>query len=205
MNPVIVDYGVGNLFSLSNSLSFLGYQPVVTRNPEVLSQADHILLPGVGAFGDAMDKLEDTGLMEVLLRQVEKGSYLLGICLGMQLLFTESEEFGLHRGLDLLSGRVVDIRSRVPDTLKVPHMGWNSLHFVREDPLFQGIPEGSYVYFVHSFFADDCQDCVTATTDYGIALTAACRKGRVMGCQFHPEKSGKTGLAVLKNFCQLPV
>lgn len=205
MNPVIVDYGVGNLFSLSNSLSFLGYQPVVTRDPEVLSQADHILLPGVGAFGDAMDKLEDTGLVEVLLRQVEKGSYLLGICLGMQLLFTESEEFGLHRGLDLLSGRVVDIRSRVPDTLKVPHMGWNSLHFVREDPLFQGIPEGSYVYFVHSFFADDCQDFVTATTDYGIALTAACRKGRVMGCQFHPEKSGKTGLAVLKNFCQLPV
>lgn len=205
MNPVIVDYGVGNLFSLSNSLSFLGYQPVVTRDPEVLSQADHILLPGVGAFGDAMDKLEDTGLVVVLLRQVEKGSYLLGICLGMQLLFTESEEFGLHRGLDLLSGRVVDIRSRVPDTLKVPHMGWNSLHFVREDPLFQGIPEGSYVYFVHSFFADDCQDFVTATTDYGIALTAACRKGRVMGCQFHPEKSGKTGLAVLKNFCQLPV
>ncbi len=198
----IVDYGVGNLFSLKSSFATLGQEVVVTADPKILSQADKIVLPGVGAFADAMAKLRSTGLDETVKALAKAGKPLLGICLGMQLLFEKSHEYGVCDGLGLLRGEICPIKSDIPDELKVPHMGWNSLHFVRENPLFRYVKEGEHVYFVHSYYAKNCSDSLVASTEYGAEITAAVACGNIYGCQFHPEKSGETGLKILKAFCE---
>lgn len=200
----IIDYGVGNLFSLKSSLGAIGEEAVVTRDEQILNQADHIILPGVGAFGDAVQKLRDTGMFQVVLNQAATGKPILGICLGMQLLFEESHEFGTWKGLGLIPGKVVPMEGVIPADYKIPHIGWNALHFpggVRH-PLLASVEEGDCVYFVHSYYATDCAPAVIATTEYGAQLTAAVARGNVMGCQFHPEKSGDVGLAILKTFCE---
>ena len=199
----IVDYGVGNLFSLAASFKKIGAETVVTGAPEVIRSADRILLPGVGAFGDAIAKLRETGLDTVLLEEAAKGKALMGICLGMQMLFEQSYEFGLHHGLGLLKGRVVGMADSLPKELKIPHIGWNRLHFVKESPLFRYVNEGDHVYFVHSYYAENCEESLVATTDYGKELTAAVAYQNVYGCQFHPEKSGEVGLSILRGFCEL--
>ena len=202
----IIDYGVGNLFSLKSSLSAIGEEALVTRDLAELDRADHIILPGVGAFGDAAQKLRDTGMFQAVLDQAAKGKPILGICLGMQLLFEKSFEYGEHAGLGLIQGEVRDIRTVIPQNLAVPHMGWNGLHFPKDmprSPLFAGLAEGEHVYFVHSFAGFDCKAHCIATTEYGAELTAAVQNGNVYGAQFHPEKSGETGLRILKNFCGL--
>ena len=200
----IIDYGVGNLFSLKSSLNAIGEEALVTRDQAELDRADHIILPGVGAFGDAAQKLRDTGMFQAVLDQAAKGKPILGICLGMQLLFERSLEYGEHAGLGLIPGEVRDIRTAIPGNLAVPHMGWNGLHFPLDrarSPLFAGLAEGEHVYFVHSFAGFDCKGQCIATTEYGAELTAAVQNGNVYGAQFHPEKSGETGLKILKNFC----
>ena len=202
----IVDYGVGNLFSLTSSLRAIGADVTVTGQAEVLRQAEKLILPGVGAFGDAAQKLRDTGLDQVVLEEAAKGKPLMGICLGMQLLFEKSFEYGEHAGLGLIQGEVRDIRTVIPQNLAVPHMGWNGLHFPKDmprSPIFAGLAEGEHVYFVHSFAGFDCKGQCTATTEYGAELTAAVQNGNVYGTQFHPEKSGETGLKILKAFCRL--
>ena len=198
----IVDYGVGNLFSLKSSFAAIGAEVCVTADPEVLQKADRIILPGVGAFVDAAKKLRDTGLDQVLIRLASEGKALMGICLGMQMLFEKSYEYGEHKGLGLIEGAVRSIRDVIPPELKIPHIGWNPLHFKGKHPLFSYINEGDCVYFVHSFYAADCESAVIATAEYGVPLTAAVAKGNVCGCQFHPEKSGKVGLAILKAFVE---
>lgn len=198
----ILDYGVGNLFSLRSSLACIGAEAVVTPDEKVLRQADKLLLPGVGAFGDAAEKLRQSGLDQVLREEVEKGKPLLGICLGMQLLFDRSLEFGVHQGLGLLRGEVRPIGEVIPKELKIPQIGWNNLHFTREHPLFRYVKEGDSVYFVHSYYAADCAESLVAETEYGAPLTAAVALDNVMGCQFHPEKSGKVGLGILKAFAE---
>ena len=200
----ILDYGVGNLFSLRSSLQQLGLQAVVTADAAAIRAADRLILPGVGAFGDAMAKLTATGLVPVLKEQAEEKP-LLGICLGMQLLFDESLEYGTHKGLGLVPGQVVSLREDLTDqTMKVPHMGWNSLHILREDPLLRYVDEGAYVYYVHSFYARNCAESTLAVSDYGgVAVTGVVRQGNVWGTQFHPEKSGETGLSILKAFTEL--
>ena len=200
----IVDYGVGNLFSLSSSLKALGLETEVTRDAEKLRSADRIILPGVGAFGDAKAKLDDTGLVPVLLEEAERKPFL-GICLGMQLLFDRGFEYGEHAGLGLVPGQVVDLHGDLEDkTLKVPHMGWNSLQIVKDDPLFKYFKDGEYVYYVHSFYARDCAASTLGTSRYGnVAVTGAVRNGNVWGTQFHPEKSGDAGLRLLKAFAEL--
>ena len=198
----IVDYGVGNLFSLRSSFAFIGREARVTGSREEILAADRVILPGVGAFGDAADKLRQTGLDQAVLEAARRGRPLLGICLGMQLLFEEGEEFGLHPGLGLIPGRVVSMRPAVPDSLKLPQIGWNGLHLMKNHPLFRDVREGDQVYFVHSFHGTDCEDSLLATTEYGAQITAAVGRGRVMGCQFHPEKSGKVGLRILKAFAE---
>ena len=199
----IIDYGVGNLFSLRSSLGFLGAEAEVTGDPERIRRADKLILPGVGAFGDAADKLHGTGLDRVVLEETEKGKLLLGICLGMQLLFDRSFEYGEHRGLGLLSGDVIPMEGRLPENLKIPHIGWNALRYRREDPLFRDVEEGSCVYFVHSFYAEAENPAVIACAEYGVNVAAAAAKDNVMGCQFHPEKSGGVGLRILRNFCEM--
>ena len=202
----IIDYGVGNLFSLKSSLRAIGQDAAVTRDLAELDRADHIILPGVGAFGDAAQKLRDTGMFQAVLDQAARGKPVLGICLGMQLLFQKSFEYGEHAGLGLIQGEVRDIRTVIPENLAVPHMGWNGLHFPKDmprSPLFAGLAEGEHVYFVHSFAGFDCKAHCIATTEYGAELTAAVQNGNVYGAQFHPEKSGETGLRILKNFCGL--
>ena len=200
----IVDYGVGNLFSLKSSLSMIGAEAVVTRDAEALRAAEKIILPGVGAFEDAAKKLRATGLDAVVVEQAKAGKPLLGICLGMQLLFDRSFEYGEHKGLGLLKGDVVDMRPRIPAELKVPQIGWNALIFKQpEHPLFRYIAEGDCVYFVHSYYASNCEDSTLATTEYGAELTAAVGSGNILGCQFHPEKSGRVGLNILKAFCEI--
>ena len=202
----IVDYGVGNLFSLTCSLNAIGVEAVVTGDEAVLARADRVILPGVGAFGDAADALRRRGLDRVVLREVEKGKPLLGICLGMQLLFDYSVEYGRHRGLGLIPGSVQPIRPVVPEEYKVPHIGWNARHFPKDrpvSPLFRYIKEGECVYFVHSFYGTDCEPNTIATAEYGPELTAAVARDNVYGAQFHPEKSGRTGLNILKAFCEL--
>ena len=196
----IVDYGVGNLFSLNCSLAAIGADSVVTDDPAVLAAADHILLPGVGAFGDAAEKLRSAGLDQLLIRLAKQGKPLLGICLGMQLLFDKSLEYGEHAGLGLIKGSVVPMAGVIPASYKIPHIGWNALHIQKENPLLTGVKEGDCVYFVHSFYAADCEDSVIATAEYGEELTAAVSYKNVYGCQFHPEKSGSVGLAILKAF-----
>lgn len=200
----IVDYGVGNLFSLSSSLRALGVETEVTRNAERLQAADRIILPGVGAFGDAKAKLEATGLTPVLLEAAEKKP-LLGICLGMQLLLDKSYEYGEHVGLGLVPGVVSDLRESLDDpALKVPHMGWNSLQIVRDDPLFRYFRNGEYVYYVHSFYAKECAESTLGVSQYGnVPVTGVVRRGNVWGTQFHPEKSGDAGLRLLRAFAEL--
>lgn len=200
----VIDYGVGNLFSLCRSLEAIGQKPVVTGDPEELRRADKLFLPGVGAFADAADKLRQTGLDQVIREEAAKGKPLMGICLGMQLLFEESHEFGRWEGLGLIPGKVVPMEGVIPQDYKVPHIGWNQLHFPKGErhPLLKTVGEGECVYFVHSFYAADCDDAVIATAEYGAELTAAVAKGNVMGCQFHPEKSGQVGLDILKTFCE---
>lgn len=200
----IIDYGVGNLFSLSSSFAFIGQNAVVTGNPDVIRSADRLILPGVGAFEDAAKKLRESGLDRVILDEVAKGKPLLGICLGMQLLFEKSFEYGEYDGLGLIRGAVRPIRDVIPKDLKVPHIGWNSLSFGAEKhALFRYLKEGDYVYFVHSYYATECEGSVIASTDYGAPLTAAVANGNVMGTQFHPEKSGEVGLAILRAFCEM--
>ena len=201
----VIDYGVGNLFSLGCSLRAVGADCIVSSDPAVLSQADRLVLPGVGAFADAAKRLRDTGLDRMVLEEAERGKPILGICLGMQLLFDRSLEYGEHAGLGLIPGSVVPIRDVIPANLKIPHIGWNALRFTRPCPLFKSVKEGDCVYFVHSFYAADCDDSVAATAEYGASLTAAVQKKNVFGCQFHPEKSGDVGLRILKAFCETEV
>jgi glutamine amidotransferase len=199
---VIIDYGVGNLFSLCSSFAFIGKEAVVSSDPQVIASAERIILPGVGAFEDAIKKLKDSGLDKVLLEQAEKGKPIMGICLGMQMLFEESHEYGVHKGLGLIPGRVVPMQGVIDDTLKIPHIGWNELHLSEDKhPIFRYIENGDHVYFVHSYFGSDCEQNVIATTSYDKELTAAVAKGNVCGCQFHPEKSGEVGLNILRGFC----
>ena len=203
----VIDYGVGNLFSLSSSLSFLGLENQVTRSAADVRAASHIILPGVGAFGDAMEKLAATGLVPVLREEAEKGKPLLGICLGMQMLFRKSYEYGEHTGLGLLPGEVCPLE---PDlaaagyTYKVPHIGWNALHLERpECPLLKNTNEGDHVYFVHSYYVKHCGDALAASAEYGVDVPGTVWRGSVYGCQFHPEKSGAAGLRILRAFAEL--
>jgi glutamine amidotransferase len=200
---VIVDYGVGNLFSIQSSLCAIGCESLVTGRADDLAEADKIILPGVGAFGDAMAKLRAGGLDRVLISQAEAGKPLLGLCLGMQLLLEEGFEFGRHAGLGLIAGRIVPLEGAISPALKIPHIGWNALHFgEKKHPMFRYVKEGSHVYFVHSYHAVDCPD-VSATCEYGQEIVAAVAKDKVWGCQFHPEKSGSAGLNVLRAFCEV--
>ncbi len=199
----IVDYGVGNLFSLKSSLAAIGEQVTVTSDKEELNNADQIILPGVGAFQDAARKLRESGLDKTLIELAGSGKPILGICLGMQLLFEESYEYGVHKGLGLIKGKVKPIKDVIPNGYKIPHIGWNPLIFKKETPLFKEIKENDSVYFVHSFYAADCDESVLATAEYGAELTAAVGRKNVFGCQFHPEKSGKVGLAILKAFANI--
>ena len=199
----IVDYGVGNLFSLRSSLEAIGAEVVVTSDAQVLAQADQIILPGVGAFEDAARKLRESGLADVLRTLAAKGKPLMGICLGMQMLFDKSYEYGEHEGLGLIPGSVKPIADVIPAEYKIPHIGWNALHFRKESPLFSYIKEGDCVYFVHSYYAADCDDAIIATAEYGPELTAAVARDNVLGCQFHPEKSGNVGLNILKAFVEM--
>ena len=199
---VIIDYGVGNLFSLRSSFHKIGVEVEVSSEPLTIASADRLILPGVGAFGDAIEKLRASGLDRVLCARAEAGVPILGICLGMQLLFEKSYEYGEHTGLGLLKGSVVPMAGVIPENLKIPHIGWNALHFRKKSKLFRYIKEGDCVYFVHSYFASRCEDSVIATAEYGEELTAAVEQGNVMGCQFHPEKSGDVGLAILRAFCE---
>jgi glutamine amidotransferase len=201
----IIDYGVGNLFSLCSSLKSIGADAVVTPDEAVIRSADRIILPGVGAFADAAAKLRATGLDKVLLEEAAAGKPIMGICLGMQMLFDESHEYGVHKGLGLIPGRVIPMAGYIPEGLKIPHIGWNPLILKGDEkhPLLRYINEGDCVYFVHSYFAAECEEAVIATAEYGRELTAAVARGNVMGCQFHPEKSGPVGLAILKAFCEM--
>ena len=199
----IVDYGVGNLFSLKSSLAAIGAEAVVTGEADVLHGADKILLPGVGAFGDAADKLRLTGLDQVVIEEARNGKPLMGICLGMQMLFDRSFEYGEHAGLSLIPGEVRPLAEVIPAGLKIPHIGWNALRFTEnKSPLFKYIQEGDCVYFVHSFYAANCDESVIANAEYGALLIAAVQRDNVCGCQFHPEKSGKVGLNILRAFCE---
>lgn len=197
----IVDYGVGNLFSLKSSLAAIGQETIVSGDPNVIRQADKVILPGVGAFGEAAEKLKNSGLDQVVKEEAAKGKPLLGICLGMQLLLDKSYEFGEYDGLGLIPGVIRPIADVIPEDYKIPHIGWNPLIMKQENPLFQYIKEGDCVYFVHSFYGTQCGH-VIATAEYGAELTAAVAKDNVYGCQFHPEKSGEVGLKILKAFCE---
>ena len=197
----IIDYGVGNLFSLCSSCKAIGENAFVSGDAGELSKADRLILPGVGAFEDAANKLRSTGMAAFVREQAAEGKPLLGICLGMQLLFEKSYEYGCHEGLGLLKGQVVPMEGRLPKELKIPHMGWNALD-VKGGRLLEGM-DGQYVYFVHSFFAEGCADSLAAVTEYGISITAAVERGNIFGCQFHPEKSGSVGLSILRRFAEL--
>ena len=200
----IIDYGIGNLFSLKSSFGMIGEEVIVTSSKEDIEVADRIILPGVGAFEDAAKKLRESGLDKVVVEQVKSGKPLMGICLGMQMLFEKSFEYGEHIGLGLIKGEVRPMLGEIPADLKVPHMGWNKLNFgEQKDVVFKYLNEGDFVYFVHSFYGTGCDESVIATAEYGIDVTAAVRNGNVLGCQFHPEKSGKVGLAILKAFCEI--
>ena len=199
----IVDYGVGNLFSLKSSFAAIGAEVVITAEEEVLKSAHRIILPGVGAFEDAAKKLRESGLDNVLKQLVAEGKPLMGICLGMQLLFEKSYEYGCHEGLGLIKGSVRPISDVAPEGYKIPHIGWNPLIFKTPSPLFKNIKEGDCVYFVHSYYATECEGAVIATTEYGAELTAAVAHKNVFGCQFHPEKSGEVGLNILKAFVEM--
>ena len=197
----IIDYGVGNLFSLCSSCKAIGEEAFVSGDASQLAKADRLILPGVGAFEDAARKLNDSGMAEFVRQQAASGKPLLGICLGMQLLFEKSYEYGCHQGLGLLKGQVVPMEGKLPANLKIPHMGWNALQ-IMGGTLLNGL-DGQYVYFVHSFFAENCEDSLSAVTEYSIPITAAVEKGNIYGCQFHPEKSGSVGLSILRKFAEV--
>ena len=196
----IIDYGVGNLFSLRSSFAAIGAEAFVSGDAAELAKADRLVLPGVGAFGDAAEKLRHSRLDAFVKEQAAAGKPLMGICLGMQLLFEKSYEYGEHEGLGLLKGQVVGMAGKLPADLKIPHMGWNALSLTKPARLLK---DGSYVYFVHSFYAENCDASLAAVTDYGIPITAAVEQGNIFGCQFHPEKSGNVGLEILKKFCEV--
>lgn len=204
--PVIIDYGVGNLFSLTSSFKFIGEDVTVTSDKKKIAAADKLILPGVGAFEDAARALRDTGMYDIVKEEAAKGKPLLGICLGMQMLLTKSYEYGEHNGLDLISGNVKPIAPVIGENLKVPHIGWNALIFPEDKPkskLYKYVEQGEHVYFVHSYYGADCEKNVSAYSEYGALLTASIECDNVYGTQFHPEKSGKTGLSILKAFCEL--
>ena len=198
----IIDYGVGNLFSLRSSFAAIGQDAVVTSDIEEIRRADRLILPGVGAFQDAAEKLRASGMDKAVKDETAKGKPLMGVCLGMQMLFERSYEYGVHEGLGLLKGEIRPIAERIPDGLKIPQMGWNALRIVKDSPLLKYTREGEYVYFVHSYSAVNCGDSLLAVTEYGAELTACVGSGNVFGCQFHPEKSGEAGLRILKAFCE---
>ncbi len=199
----IIDYGVGNLFSLMSSLEYLGLESCVTSSKDVIEKADRIILPGVGAFGDAIKKLEDTGLIPFLREQAKKKPFL-GICLGMQLLFETSNEYGDYKGIGLIEGDIVSLEPDISDkNLKVPHMGWNRLDIKKDDDIFKYTSDGEYVYYVHSYYGVNCQKSTLATSEYGVSVTGVVKNGFVYGMQFHPEKSGDTGLRLLKAFSEI--
>ena len=200
----IIDYGVGNLFSLKSSFEAIGEEVFVSGDKEELEKAQGLILPGVGAFEDAIAKLRENGLDEFVKDQAAKGKPLMGICLGMQLLFEKSFEYGEHEGLGLLKGQVVPMLGSIPEELKIPHIGWNALHITNNEcPLFKDLKEDDCVYFVHSYYAEGCEDSLAATTEYGKELTAAVNKANIYGCQFHPEKSGSVGMKILSAFSSL--
>ncbi len=199
----IIDYGIGNLFSVVSSFKYIGADAVVTSDPEVIKSSDRILLPGVGAFEDAAKKLNATGLDKVLLDEAKKGKPILGICLGMQMLFEKSYEYGEHNGLGLLRGSVVPMEGAIDKRLQIPHIGYNALIFKKQHPLLKYINEGDFVYFVHSYYAVDCEDSLVAYSEYDKDITAIVAKDNIMGCQFHPEKSGDVGLNILRAFCEM--
>ena len=202
----IADYGVGNIFSLVSSLKFIGADAVLTKDPDELKKADNIILPGVGAFKDAAQKLKDSGMRDAVMRETNGGKPLLGICLGMQLLFEKSMEYGEHEGLGLIGGSICPIAPDVDEGLKIPHIGWNPLIFPKDRPksrLYKYVEDGECVYFVHSFYGKRCEPYVSAYTEYGAQLTASVENGNIYGTQFHPEKSGKTGLNILKAFSEI--
>jgi glutamine amidotransferase len=201
----VVDYGVGNLFSLGSSLAAIGAEYIITSDANEIRRADRIILPGVGAFEDAIAKLRTLGLDCVICDEAAKGKPIMGICLGMQLLFECSLEYGEHRGLGLLEGRVIPMKGLIKDDLKVPHIGWNTLKVKKEHPIFKYVKDGDYVYFVHSYFASECEESLLSTTEYGVEMCAAVALGNVTGTQFHPEKSGDVGLGILKAFCEWEV
>ncbi len=202
----IIDYGVGNLFSLSSSFKSIGADTVVTGDPEIIKKAEKLVLPGVGAFRDAADKLRASGLDKVIIEETKKGKPLLGICLGMQMLFDKSFEYGEYEGLGLIPGYVVPMKPVISADLKVPHIGWNGLIFPEDKPkskIFKYLNDGDHMYFVHSYYAADCKEYVSSYTEYGAILTASAERGNVYGVQFHPEKSGEKGLSILKAFCEV--
>ena len=198
----IIDYGVGNLFSLVSSFKAIGVDAVATSDKKVIESAQRLVLPGVGAFEDASNKLFSSGLAQLVIEQAKSGKPLLGICLGMQLLFEKSFEYGEHKGLGLIKGQIRPISEVIPSDLKIPHIGWNALKFTKDNQLFKYLKDGDFVYFVHSYYGAYCDDSVIATAEYGANLTAAVAKDNVYGCQFHPEKSGEIGLKILKAFCE---
>lgn len=200
---VIVDYGVGNLFSLKSSFACIGKEVTVSGDKKIIADADRLILPGVGAFADAAKKLRDKGLDTVICDKAKSGTPIMGICLGMQLLFESSMEYGEHKGLALIDGNVKYMGDIIPSDLKIPHIGWNKLILSKEKhPIFKYINDGDYAYFVHSYYGSDCDSSLIATTEYGATLTAAVAKGNVCGCQFHPEKSGNVGLNILRGLCE---
>ena len=202
----IIDYGVGNLFSLTSSFAAIGAEAIATNDPDVIRAADRLILPGVGAFEDAAKKLFASGMAALVTEEAKRGKPIMGICLGMQLLFEKSYEYGEHEGLGLLSGSVRPIADVIPTDYKIPHIGWNALTITRPNsPIFRYLKNGDHVYFVHSYYATDCADSVIATAEYGAPLTAAVQKDNIFGCQFHPEKSGKVGLDILRAFCDCEV
>ena len=200
----IVDYGCGNLYSLQCSLNFLNLESKITSDPEDIKSADKIILPGVGAFGDAVELLKKSGLDEVVKSEAAKGKYILGICLGMQLLFEKSFEYGEHKGLGLIKGEVCPLSDDIKTDLKIPHMGWNSLDIKNiNDPIFKYTKNGDYVYYVHSFYAKNCDEALLATSEYEVLVAGLVKNKNVYGAQFHPEKSGDVGLNLLKAFAEL--
>ena len=199
----IIDYGVGNLFSLQSSFAAIGQEARVISDPAEVKKGDRLILPGVGAFRDAAEKLRRSGMDEALREEVSRGKPLLGICLGMQMLFERSHEYGVHQGLGLLKGEIRPIAERIPEGLKIPQMGWNALKIVRPAPLLKYTAEGEYVYFVHSYSAVNCEESLLAVTNYGTGLTACVGMDNIYGCQFHPEKSSEVGLRMLKAFCEV--
>lgn len=199
----IIDYGVGNLFSLKSSLDMIGADSVITNDPDTIKKAEKIILPGVGAFRDARKKLSEDGLDKLVIEEVKNGKPIMGICLGMQMLFEKSYEYGEYEGLGLLKGSIKPIADVIGEGLSIPHIGWNPLIIKKDSPILKYVKEGECVYFVHSYYAADCDESVASVAEYGAYLTASVSQGNVHGCQFHPEKSGRTGLNILKAFSEM--